>query len=233
MKSLATKGLVGLATSSAVAGGIGIAIKFSSSKKELKSIRTLIKKHSPSQRLLFREDKGAADGSSSEWKRVWKQYRTDFQNSSNNPFKLTLAKVSDIQDEAAPENFMTSCSSLFEEKVEGIKSDKYQVVEKYCTRLTSVSDLISDSGKRVLPKGNDGQSQEWKELWKRYRKDNEDKKSEGGIWKLSDSSWNENENLVEAPSKFREKCESESQVKTGDINHHSFTNVLNYCSVPI
>ncbi|AEG72707.1 hypothetical protein MHF_0431 [Mycoplasma haemofelis Ohio2] len=229
MNSLSTKGLAGLAASTAVAGGAGMAIKLSSSKKELQSIKTLIKKHNPTKRLLLRRN----NGESAEWKGVWKKYRTDYQNESNNPFNLTLVKAASIQDEAAPENFMTSCTSLSEEKVEGIKSDKYQLVDKYCTRLTFVSDLISDAGKRVLPKGNDGQSQEWKDLWKRYRKDNESKKTTGGVWGLTDSSWTENENLVEAPSNFREKCESESQVKTGDTSHDSFINVLKYCSVPI
>ncbi|CBY92400.1 hypothetical protein HF1_03920 [Mycoplasma haemofelis str. Langford 1] len=226
MNSLATKGLAGLAASTAVAGGVGMAIKLSSSKEELQSIKTLIKKHNPTKRLLSRGDQG-------KWKGVWKQYRTDYQNESSNPFNLTLTKVTSIQEEAAPENFMTSCTSLSEEKVEGIKSDKYQLVDKYCTRLTSVSDLISDTGKRVLPKGDNGQSQEWKNLWKIYRQANKNKQSGGDIWGLSGSSWTNSEELVEAPSNFREKCESESQVETGDTNHNSFINVLKYCSVPV
>ncbi|CBY92319.1 hypothetical protein HF1_03110 [Mycoplasma haemofelis str. Langford 1] len=128
---------------------------------------------------------------------------------------------------------MSACASLFDEKVSGIKSERYQLADKYCTRFASVSDLVWESNYQVLSKGDNGDSQDWKNLWKKYREDNKDREQQKDEWKLSGQKWTGNIEATEsAPDNFRTKCETESQVKNVDKNSPSYLMVLKYCSIP-
>ncbi|CBY92404.1 hypothetical protein HF1_03960 [Mycoplasma haemofelis str. Langford 1] len=230
MNPIATKGALGLAASTAVAGTVGMAVKFSGQEKP-RSIKDLLWQHKPEKRLLFKRYLDKEDGSQPEWKEAWKKYRTNYKDSERDPLGL-LTKPVDLNDANAPSNFMESCESLFKKEVHNIKSDRYQLADNYCTRLTSVADLVWESNRKVLAKGNDGNSSEWKGLWKKYIEANLGKDTGKDEWQVFEKKWESTSDQEAATDKFRSKCESESLVKTGSRSHASYQKVIDYCSVP-
>nr|WP_014272264.1 hypothetical protein [Mycoplasma haemocanis] len=227
MNPIVTKGLLGLIASTAV---VGVAIKFSG-KERPQSIKDLLRQNRPEKRLLFKRYLDKDDGSQQEWKEVWKKYRTDYKDSNRDPLGLLTKPVS-LDDVNAPSNFMESCESLYKEEVHNTKSDRYQLVDNYCTRLTSITDLVWESNRKVLAKGTDGKSTEWKGLWKKYIEDNLGKDTGKDMWQIFEKKWESVNDQEEATEKFRSKCESESQIKTGSKNHDSYQRVMDYCSIP-
>ncbi|AEW45137.1 hypothetical protein MHC_01355 [Mycoplasma haemocanis str. Illinois] len=229
---LGNKAILGL-VGGVITASVGVAVKagdiFGGNHE---TIRILLLTHQPKKRLLLKGYKGVQDGSPQEWKDAWKQYRVDYQNVEDDPFGLLKTKPVSVAEENATDGFMSACSSIFDEKVSGIKSEMYKLADKYCTRFASVSDLVWESNYQVLQKGSDGNSQDWKNLWKKYREDNRDREPKQDEWKLSNEKWTGAIDAnAEAPNEFRTKCEQESQIKNVDKNNSSYLMVLKYCSI--
>ncbi|CBY92462.1 hypothetical protein HF1_04540 [Mycoplasma haemofelis str. Langford 1] len=223
MNSLVLKGVLGFSASTAVAAG-ATKLAVGSGNVEPKSISKLMGDHYPEKRLLFKGYQGVFNGSQPEWKFVWKKYFNAYVGSPNNPFSVQLTSA----DGNAPDAFMKACKDIFGVKVSSVENEKFVWALEYCTRQTSVGDLIYGTEKRPVPtSGNQGDvSSKWTELWNTYRADNQGKSNGQDEWGLFVSSTNE----TNVPQEFKDRCAKEIQVKTGDLKHRSFVNALKYCS---
>nr|WP_045118308.1 hypothetical protein [Mycoplasma haemocanis] len=194
----------GIAASTAVLGTIGIVTKIS--KKVAVPIKTLLEKSRPDKRLLF----AARGASNSDWKSAWKRYINQHKGSNEDPFTLGT-----FSGEDAPNNFMSKCESLFEEKVVYESDDKYNLALEFCTRDTLASDFIWEQGKRVL---NGGDNDSWSNVWSQYKRD-------GDLWNLNKSQESQ------VPQEFKNRCSEETNSKAQDANSPKVLAAVKYCSV--
>ncbi|AEW45236.1 hypothetical protein MHC_01850 [Mycoplasma haemocanis str. Illinois] len=211
MNARVLKGVLGLTASIGIAGITTLTVR-SFSKATPQSIEKLLIKSRPDKRLLRKGYAGKTDGSQEEWKFVWKSYVNAHSGLANNPLAVELKNP----DGNAPEEFRAACEKLFEEKVEGIDSEKYQLALQYCTRNAYVKDWIWEKGYQALSELN-SEDGEWTNLWNAY-------KAESNIWSLSDHS---NSNVTE---EFKKRCGQEGSKAASGYQDTTVLNVLKYCS---
>nr|WP_045118479.1 hypothetical protein [Mycoplasma haemocanis] len=107
-------------------------------------------------------------------------------------------------------------------------------LDKNTTKEELISSLLSVSHpqKRFI-KASDGTDPRWKEAWKRYKKDNESKKTGADVWSLvgwikpNSSKVNNDE---PAPDYFIQECKSRSSHKTAGTSSELYKSVLKYCT---
>ncbi|AEW45180.1 hypothetical protein MHC_01570 [Mycoplasma haemocanis str. Illinois] len=204
MNPLVLKGSAGIAAFTAVLGTIGIVTKIS--KKVAVPIKTLLEKSRPDKRLLF----AARGASNPDWKSAWNRYINQYKGTQEDPFALGA-----FSGENVPDNFMSKCESLFEEKVVDEGDDKYNLTLEFCTRNTLVSDFIWEQGKQMVSdKGNSS----WSGLWNSYKQD-------GDLWQLNKSG---NSGV---PEEFKDRCLKESNSKSQNAHSPEVVAAVKYCSV--
>ncbi|AEG72700.1 hypothetical protein MHF_0424 [Mycoplasma haemofelis Ohio2] len=225
MNTLVRNAALGFSASTAVSAGATKLVL--PRERESKSISKWIGDRFPEKRLLIRGWGKKQDGSPEEWKVAWKNYLNAYSGAESNPFSLTLTDSSGN----APSEFIDACKKRFSVQVSDIEDERLVHVLEYCTRSTSVEDLILSTSKRLLSSTSkrllsSSNSSGWNELWNAYKKDNADKESgkdEWGIFTAKGGGSNDSNSL-------KTKCDSEKLVKTGSKTHRSFINVFKYCS---
>ncbi|CBY93235.1 hypothetical protein HF1_12270 [Mycoplasma haemofelis str. Langford 1] len=208
MKStLQTPLLIGGATVT-TAGGAFIAHKLSS-PEEKKSISDFLSEDR-SKRLI---------DDSEVWDATWKEYK----KSGEDVWKLG-------SEASVPNSLKTTCKDKLNSKISGIDSKEYKDFLNYCTRDTLVSDLIKDSGKKLLVKGS-GNEAHWVAVWTAYVDDSRNKGRTKGndIWRLND--WDsKNAQKNSAPSTFMAECESNSKKPFFDVRGALYLDTLKFCT---
>ncbi|AEW45210.1 hypothetical protein MHC_01720 [Mycoplasma haemocanis str. Illinois] len=185
-------------------------------------ISELLKSANPEKRFI------SAEASDQKWKDAWKKYREDHKNENKDPLSLSdwSKPNGEIRnDQNAPQSFLNACSSLKEEHVKGVKSYRYELASKYCTRDTIVRDLIEEEGKRTLLEktGSSGTSDAWKAAWKTYLDDNKSESS--NLWSLNN--WTTIKSQIEAPESFMTQCETKSKESLESVK---YSEVYKYCT---
>ncbi|CBY92393.1 hypothetical protein HF1_03850 [Mycoplasma haemofelis str. Langford 1] len=221
MNTLVRNAALGFSASTAVSAGATKLVL--PREKESKSISKWIGDRFPEKRLLIRGWGKKQDGSPEEWKVAWKNYLNAYSGAESNPFSLTLTLTDSSGN--APSEFIDACKKRFSVQVSDIEDERLVHVLEYCTRSTSVEDLILSTSKRLLSSSD---SSGWNELWNAYKKDNADKESGKDEWGIFTSKGGTND--TNATQNFKNKCNSEKLVKTGSKTHRSFINVFKYCS---
>ncbi|CBY92294.1 hypothetical protein HF1_02860 [Mycoplasma haemofelis str. Langford 1] len=220
-----TKAALGVGAASATAAGAAYASGvFSPSDEKKELISKLIKTTNPDKRIII-----ASSGDDPHWKEAWKRYRED-NSPDSDVWKLKNWNKSSTpvtSSETALSNFMSECASRLSLEISGVESNLYKEVLKYCTRDTLVEDWVKESGKSLRVKG-DGKSQEWKDLWTKYRTANKDKDQGKDEWGIFKKKWTDI-TTEDAPSEFRDKCETESKLKSALLSEDSVQKVLAYC----
>ncbi|AEW45192.1 hypothetical protein MHC_01630 [Mycoplasma haemocanis str. Illinois] len=215
MNGLVKNAALGFSISTAISGGV---TKLALSGKEApKSISKWIWDHYPEKRLLFIGWGGRHDGSTEAWQAAWKKYLSAYSGEGRNPFNVNLTNETN-----APQAFMSECKKRFSVKVSSIEDERLVHVLEYCTRSTSVEDLIMTTSKSLVSSSD---SSAWSELWNIYKKDNENKGSRKDEWGLLPP-----QGSADNSDALKNKCDSEKKVKTGSKTNRSFINVLKYCS---
>ncbi|CBY92267.1 hypothetical protein HF1_02590 [Mycoplasma haemofelis str. Langford 1] len=216
------EGVALLGVGAAATGGFLAYNGVSNSKTKTYSIKDLLATKNPKKRLIAK----STDGSSPEWKAVWKLYATEYKNNNHNLFSLaSINSEKTIDDnQPAPSEFMSKCESLVMEHVVNEKDDKYQGVLKYCTRDALIKDLILESGRVVLQESDD-----WGDSWKSYRAANTDKEDQQDTWKLKD--WNtKKSNDSTISDDLKKKCKEKLEAKVGDQVDGDYSNIVKWCS---
>ncbi|CBY93117.1 hypothetical protein HF1_11090 [Mycoplasma haemofelis str. Langford 1] len=215
--STAAKSAIGLG---AVGGVTGSAIGANYLFNKGLSIRELIKSKNPEKRLLNEKSSDAS------WKAAWKAYRSANKDREKDIWSVVGWKKGEpTEDEVAPEAFKKGCES----RIEG-SSKFYDEVISYCTRKTTLADLVSDDSRRtLLVKVTGGNSSEWKAVWAEYKKSDSTKASGKDAWKLSN--WPTDSQKEEAPDVFMEKCKTNSETEGYDVNSDLYKQLLKYCTV--
>ncbi|AEG72580.1 hypothetical protein MHF_0298 [Mycoplasma haemofelis Ohio2] len=211
------EGVALLGVGAAATGGVLAYNGVSNSKTKTYLVKDLLATKNPEKRLIAKSE----DGSSPEWKAVWKLYATEYKNNNRNPFSLaSINSEKTIDDnQPAPSEFMSKCESLVMEK-----DDKYQGVLKYCTRDALIKDLILESGRVVLQ-----DSDNWGDSWKSYRATNTDKEDQQDTWKLED--WNTKKSSDSDISEdLKAKCKEKLEAKAGTKVDGDFPNIVQWCS---
>ncbi|AEG72775.1 hypothetical protein MHF_0503 [Mycoplasma haemofelis Ohio2] len=209
MNALVLKGALGLTASAGIAGITTLAVG-SSSKAIPQSIEKLLSKNRPDKRLLRKGYDGKDDGSPKEWKFVWKNYVSAHLGSRSNPLSVALSNP----DGNAPEAFMKACEKLFEEKVGGVDSERYELALDYCTRDAYAKDWIWAKGYQALSEHNSNDAA-WSDLWNTYKS--------GNIWSLTVTSGT-------ATTDFKQRCGQEGAKSAPTHEDPIVLNVLKYCS---
>ncbi|AEW45092.1 hypothetical protein MHC_01130 [Mycoplasma haemocanis str. Illinois] len=208
----------GVLGAGAVAAGGALAYK-GLIKSPTHSIKDLLATKNPEKRLISKSN----DGSSAEWKAAWKLYLTAYKNNNQNPFFLTVAKPTTIDDnQSAPSEFMSKCESLIMEQVSNEKDDKYKGVLQYCTRSTLVKDLVMESGRSILQDSDD-----WSGSWNSYKSANTDKGDKQDTWKLED--WNTKKSGSTVSGDLQKKCKEKLGSKVG-MQVDDYSNIVKWCS---
>ncbi|AEW45783.1 hypothetical protein MHC_04635 [Mycoplasma haemocanis str. Illinois] len=198
------KSLAGVGGVAAVTGAaIGIP-KLLAEKEQ--SISDLIKTKNPEKRLISATAVG--DGA---WKKAWQAYRTANKSAlvSEDTFRLSdwsgviSGEIKDTDD--AKQTFLDACFVNSKKKVLS-NSQLYKDVLNYCTRDTTISDLVTDSKKTVLSKEIQKSDPKWKAAWERYRLANKDLGTD--TWAASGFSSAKDNADQDALEGFRDQCES-------------------------
>ncbi|AEW45080.1 hypothetical protein MHC_01070 [Mycoplasma haemocanis str. Illinois] len=191
------------------------------------SIRDLLAVKNPEKRLISK----ATNGSSTEWKAAWKLYLSNYKKNGKNPFSLNKNKPDTEPDgnENAPSEFMNKCEELSRDMVVDKEDNRYKNVLAYCTRVTLVSDLISENypSKKVLSKDEAGSTDGWKKAWSNYKTFNTNKTKGKDAWNLSD--W-PTQNEDNAPNTFIDKCAEKVRMATFDLNNEDYLNAVKWCT---
>ncbi|CBY93121.1 hypothetical protein HF1_11130 [Mycoplasma haemofelis str. Langford 1] len=217
--STAAKSAIGLGT---VGGVTGSAIGANYLLSKDPNIPELIKSKNPEKRLLDKNSSAEA------WKAAWKAYREANNSKEKDIWSIEgWKKESSVADAEAPEAFRKGCAS----RIEG-SSKLYDEVISYCTRKTTLADLISDdSGRRLLVKTDKGDTPEWKAVWSAYKKVNTTQSKDKDEWKLDN--WESDSKKEEASDAFMDKCKTNSETEGYDPNTPLYQQLLKYCTVEI
>ncbi|CBY93177.1 hypothetical protein HF1_11690 [Mycoplasma haemofelis str. Langford 1] len=199
-KSLAGVGGVAAATGAA----IGIP-KLLAEEEHL--VSELIATHNPDKRLI-----SLTNLKDEAWKQSWEAYRNDNKSAAKgyDTFKLPdwSGPISQaITSADAVQSFLDACANNSKRKVV-TGSKLYEEVLRYCTRDTTISDLVTESKRTPLSKTTQNASaQEWRDAWAAYVRDNAS--DTGDAWSITSYSTekakaNQNQAVSED---FRSKCE--------------------------
>ncbi|AEW45128.1 hypothetical protein MHC_01310 [Mycoplasma haemocanis str. Illinois] len=210
--SVLIKGTLGLAATGTTAVGAAYDGGLFDRKAKI-AISKLLQSFNPEKRLIT-----ATEGSDPAWKETWKSYKTKYRGKSLDPFRVLSGTTMSV-DEPAPSDFLSSCKNLLNVEVVDEKDDSYQLVLNYCTRLTLVSDWISDRGNELVSQSD---ATVWKELWKKY------KETGKNSWNLSE--YNSYQEGQDAPASFKKKCSDESLAAQGNKYDSSVENIFLFCS---
>ncbi|CBY93149.1 hypothetical protein HF1_11410 [Mycoplasma haemofelis str. Langford 1] len=179
--SLALKSLAGIGGVLAATGAaIGIP-KLLEDKRQL--ISKLIEIHNPKKRLIT-----ATSLDDPSWKKSWEAYRKANKDAAKGKDTFQLPDWSgpiseSISEVSAVQSLLNACSSNSKKK-SSLDSPLYQDVLKYCTRDTLISDLLKESGRKLLSKTrNNANSAEWRGVWAAYVKVNTE--NTGDAWGIS------------------------------------------------
>ncbi|AEW45788.1 hypothetical protein MHC_04660 [Mycoplasma haemocanis str. Illinois] len=201
------KSLVGVGGVSVVTTGAVIGIPKLLAEKEY-LVSELIAIHNPEKRLITSTEVG-----DSAWKKSWQDYRTVNKNAAkdNDTFKLPdwNGPISqDITSTDTVKSFLDACFSNSKKKVV-TGSKLYEEVLRYCTRDTTIFDLVTESKRIPLSKTTqNANSPEWRSAWNSYVRDNSD--DTGDAWNINSYGTEKAKvNQDHAVSEdFRSKCET-------------------------
>ncbi|AEG73484.1 hypothetical protein MHF_1248 [Mycoplasma haemofelis Ohio2] len=199
-KSLAGAGGVAAAT------GAALGIPKLLEEKE-KPVSELIKIHNPEKRLITATAVG-----DSAWKKAWQAYRTTNKSAPVGKDTFQLSDWSGVisgdinATDDAKKTLLDACSLNSKKKVLQ-DSQLYKDVLSYCTRDTTISDLVTESKKTVLSKiGTQTSDPKWKAAWERYRLANKGLSTDAwSVSGFSSAKDNANQNALDG---FRDQCES-------------------------
>ncbi|AEW45740.1 hypothetical protein MHC_04420 [Mycoplasma haemocanis str. Illinois] len=202
-----------------VGGATGFAIGAQKLFSKGPSISELIKSKNPEKRLLNK------NATKEAWKAAWKSYREAQQNREKDIWNIEGWKKGNLtSDEEAPEAFKKGCES----RVTG-SSQLYDEVVSYCTRNTTLADLVADdSGRKLLVKVDSGNTPEWKAVWAAYKQTNTNKANNQDEWKLNN--WATDHQKTEAPVAFMDKCKTNSETEGFNPKSTLYEQLLKYCT---
>ncbi|CBY93123.1 hypothetical protein HF1_11150 [Mycoplasma haemofelis str. Langford 1] len=213
------KPIAGLAGLSAVS--VGGVLLYKSPTPELEkpvtsSLRDLLSKKNKGKRLISEKEDHYY------WTIGWKAYLSD--NKESNPWGISdwsKNKAFDPKQEV-PTSFIDSC--LENSKKEIAEGDSlYSQVIRYCTRNTTVSDLILEnaSGRDLMAKAEGFTYPSWNTALSDYKKAVEVTGTD--VWgiKIQDP---------QALNTLMDKCSEKSSFETGDVDSEVYKQVLSWCT---
>ncbi|CBY92290.1 hypothetical protein HF1_02820 [Mycoplasma haemofelis str. Langford 1] len=218
------------AASTASVGGIYFGTDlFNQQSKSLKrTVSSLLREKNPEKRLI---NPSVAVGDKA-WKEAWSRYRN--ANKTTNPWGVTgWSQTSETvnSDTAAPEDFISKCSTKSALEVSGTEDSIYNEVLSYCTRATLVSDLISENNRnrKILKSTDQNQEGDWKKVWDVYKSKNSNKAKDGDVWKLQ--GWEAKHSGDTLPDNYKTTCDSKIVEEVFKLDDQRYLNVLSWCTV--
>ncbi|AEG73444.1 hypothetical protein MHF_1204 [Mycoplasma haemofelis Ohio2] len=214
------KPVIGLAGLSAVGAG-GMLLYGSPSpsfeKPVTHSFRDLMLSKHRGRRLI------SGNANSSHWLSGWKIY---LESKENNPWNLSSWSPNNTWFENVPSDFMKACEDNSERDMSGANDPLYDQVIKYCTRNTTVLDLIDEnaSGRELMAKVTGLSDTHWNAALRSYKDELEKTKSD--VWGLKKDGQS-SEITMDA---FMDKCLEESSAEAWDISSPTYTRVLSWCT---
>ncbi|CBY92309.1 hypothetical protein HF1_03010 [Mycoplasma haemofelis str. Langford 1] len=206
----------------AAGGGIYFGTDLLKSKKV--DISSLMKEVDPQKRFITATSTGG-----DSWKAAYKAYR----ESGKDVWGLGVKTASPETLIDATTEFLAKCKSNGKVKVSGKDDPLYKQVLAYCTRDTTVRDLIEEgkTGRKLLDSSDTGNDKEsgWEDAWTAYRTKNH---VEGGTsqnpWEVE--GWDNKKTGNTLPTDYKTKCAEKAKQPAYRLEDENYKNVLAWCT---
>ncbi|AEW45125.1 hypothetical protein MHC_01295 [Mycoplasma haemocanis str. Illinois] len=188
------------------------------------NISSLMKEVDPQRRLITTSEAG-----DDYWKAAYKSYR----ESGKDVWGLGVGSSISQELIDATSEFIAKCKSNGQLNVYGKDDPLYRQVLAYCTRNTTVRDLIEEgkTGRRLLDASANGSDKEtgWEDAWKAYRTQNNVGGGSGkNPWGVE--GWESKRAGDTLPTNYKTKCAEKAKQPAYKLDDENYRNVLAWCT---